>query len=269
MPPSRGQRAHTLLTPLRLLRSAVYARVGDSVALRIVLAFFNYVSAAVTKHDGIVLKTIGDSVLAVFQKSENAMAASLELQTGLGKLNTAVNEMLRLQSSPRGGEGGDAALATAAAAAAMQLNVHAADVPLPSGLSSTSCNVFIKVGINAGPAIAITTPDAKLDYYGTTLNVTARFEALCQAGDIISHNKLIADSLFVQSLLHNGGFDAIPFKTQLKGLPELTECARIVRAPRRNDKDTPSLDAARGDGDGDDRADDDYVARHRGSTHEA
>jgi class 3 adenylate cyclase len=44
--------------------------------------------------------------------------------------------------------------------------------------------IVLKLGLHAGPCIAVTTGDA-LDYFGATVNVAARLENQCRGGEVI------------------------------------------------------------------------------------
>jgi class 3 adenylate cyclase len=44
--------------------------------------------------------------------------------------------------------------------------------------------IVLKLGIHAGPCIAVTTADT-LDYFGATVNIAARLESECRGGEVI------------------------------------------------------------------------------------
>ncbi len=60
----------------------------------------------------------------------------------------------------------------------------------------------LKVGINTGPCIAIT-QDERLDYFGTTVNLTARLECLSQGDDIVVSASFAKDPAIESYLQEN------------------------------------------------------------------
>ncbi|MBW7458326.1 adenylate/guanylate cyclase domain-containing protein, partial [Paenibacillus sepulcri] len=57
--------------------TAYYEQVGDASAYGYVRQMFDFLSATVELHRGAVVKTIGDAVMAVFDRAEDGMAAAL------------------------------------------------------------------------------------------------------------------------------------------------------------------------------------------------
>ncbi len=76
-------RTALLFTDLRG-STALYERVGDVPAYGLVRDHFDYLARRVRRHDGAVVKTIGDAVMAVFADPAAALAAALDIQRGLG-----------------------------------------------------------------------------------------------------------------------------------------------------------------------------------------
>lgn len=76
----------------------------------------------------------------------------------------------------------------------------------------------LKAGIHEGPCIAVTLND-RLDYFGSTVNMAARLEALSTGDDVvISH--AIYDDAEVRELLRAENLQATPFEIMLKGFDE-------------------------------------------------
>ncbi len=67
--------------------TALYEKIGDATAYSVVRSHFDYLFEIVARHDGAVVKTIGDAVMAVFDKGSDAMAAALEIQERMAELN--------------------------------------------------------------------------------------------------------------------------------------------------------------------------------------
>jgi class 3 adenylate cyclase len=69
--------------------TALYERVGDAAAYRRVRDHFAFLAASVRKHDGALVKTIGDAVMAAFSDPANAIDAALEIQREVATFNAA------------------------------------------------------------------------------------------------------------------------------------------------------------------------------------
>ncbi len=66
-----------------------YERVGDAAAFRVVREHFAFLAGAVREHNGTVVKTIGDAVMAAFADPAEAIRAALAIQAGVEHFNTA------------------------------------------------------------------------------------------------------------------------------------------------------------------------------------
>lgn len=60
---------------------ALYRKLGDRTARSIVAACFNAMSAALERHGGEVIKTLGDAILCVFPDADTAVLAAGEMQS--------------------------------------------------------------------------------------------------------------------------------------------------------------------------------------------
>ena len=78
----------------------------------------------------------------------------------------------------------------------------------------------LKVGIHAGPSIAVTLNE-RLDYFGCTVNMAARLEGLSTGEDVVISSAVHADPE-VAELLESPGcaLTATPFEKMLKGFDE-------------------------------------------------
>src|SRR5262249_29903226 len=63
--------------------TALYERVGDATAYNMVREHFTLLAAIVRDHDGAVVKTIGDAVMASFNDPAQAVRAALAMQAGI------------------------------------------------------------------------------------------------------------------------------------------------------------------------------------------
>ena len=77
------------------------------------------------------------------------------------------------------------------AALAIQDDVASFNSARGGGRSTTP--IVLKLGLHAGPCIAVTTGDA-LDYFGATVNIAARLEHQCRGGEVIVSEALARDA---------------------------------------------------------------------------
>ena len=73
-----------LFTDLRH-STQLYREIGDATAFGRVMSHFDVVRKAVMEHDGAVVKTIGDAVMAVFRSAADGLIAMLEVQRMLAE----------------------------------------------------------------------------------------------------------------------------------------------------------------------------------------
>jgi class 3 adenylate cyclase len=89
-------RVTLLFTDLR--RSTdLYGRIGDAAAYHLVRDHFAYLGAIVRRHDGALVKTIGDAILAAFAAPADALAAALDIQRELPSFNAAGQRPLTIK----------------------------------------------------------------------------------------------------------------------------------------------------------------------------
>jgi class 3 adenylate cyclase len=69
--------------------TALYERVGDSRAYNIVRDHFAFLASIVRDHEGAIVKTIGDAVMASFGDPANAVKAALAMQKRIVEFNDA------------------------------------------------------------------------------------------------------------------------------------------------------------------------------------
>ena len=67
----------------------LYGRIGDAAAYHRVRDHFAYLGAIVRRHDGALVKTIGDAIMAAFAEPGDALAAALAIQRELAAFNEA------------------------------------------------------------------------------------------------------------------------------------------------------------------------------------
>jgi class 3 adenylate cyclase len=67
--------------------TALYSRIGDAKAYNLVREHFAFLTKVVRTHDGGIVKTIGDAVMAAFTDPASAMRAALEVQRNVADFN--------------------------------------------------------------------------------------------------------------------------------------------------------------------------------------
>lgn len=85
----------------------------------------------------------------------------------------------------------------------------------------------LKVGLHFGPAMAVHTDQAGLDYFGGTVNLAARCEGQARRGDVV-WTEAIQDAPGVAARVAAWGGAVEGFDADVKGLPERV---RLYRAP--------------------------------------
>lgn len=85
--------------------------------------------------------------------------------------------------------------------------------------------LYLKVGIHSGPCIAVTLNN-RLDYFGSTVNVTARLPNLSQGGEIILSNDIKSDPQ-VTLWLEKSGLPFERFESSIKGFEQSFTLWRI------------------------------------------
>jgi class 3 adenylate cyclase len=111
-----------------------YDQEGDAAAFAEVRKHFLKTYEGVLKHDGAIVKTIGDAVMASFIKPSDALKAAVEMQEYFNGNNP--DSKLRL-----------------------------------------------RITLHTGSCLAVNL-DSKIDYFGNTVNLTAKIQAVVNAGEI-------------------------------------------------------------------------------------
>lgn len=186
-----GVESVTLLFSDLLGSTAFYEHVGDAHAYGQVRRHFDFMIEHVRQHQGTLVKTIGDAVMAVFEYPENAVKAALEIQSDAAQLHLG-NQ---------------------------------------SGLSTP---LLIKIGLYHGPAIVVNS-NGILDYFGRTVNLAARAQALSKGDDIITSRECTERSE-MKELIFRYGVETEFFEQKLKGIDGVMELARL-RLIQRGESD--------------------------------
>ena len=67
--------------------TALYARIGDATAYHLVREHFAFLAGQVRAHNGAIVKTIGDAIMAAFGDPADALRAALAIQNGVREFN--------------------------------------------------------------------------------------------------------------------------------------------------------------------------------------
>jgi class 3 adenylate cyclase len=77
--------------------TAMYEQVGDAKAYFLVRQHFHALSRVIRDHNGAIVKTIGDAVMAVFDNPVEATSAALEMLNALDEFNHTISQELILK----------------------------------------------------------------------------------------------------------------------------------------------------------------------------
>lgn len=72
--------------------TALYEAIGDASAYALVVSHFDFMEERVRKHGGILVKTIGDAVMAAFSDGDAAVLAALEIQQDIAAFNATYDQ---------------------------------------------------------------------------------------------------------------------------------------------------------------------------------
>ena len=67
--------------------TSLYEALGDAAAYNLVRDHFDYLTALVEGHGGVLVKTIGDAVMAAFAKADQGVQAAMAAQMGIAEFN--------------------------------------------------------------------------------------------------------------------------------------------------------------------------------------
>lgn len=161
--------------------TAMYEAVGDARAYALVRDHFRLLSGVVEKHGGVVVKTIGDAVMASFHSCGDAFEAALEMRTAFDGF-------------------------------AAEQDVD----PRPR----------LNVGLHTGPALAVHSDAAGLDWFGRTVNLAARAQASARGGELVLTEEVRRDRR-VAARIDGSGAEPVAFDADLKGIG----AARLYKLP--------------------------------------
>ncbi|MFO1141010.1 MAG: DUF5939 domain-containing protein [Amaricoccus sp.] len=179
-----GVRDITLLFTDLKGTTALYERIGDLNAFALVQRHFDRLEAVIARHEGTVVKTIGDAVMAAFGNTGSATRAAIEMLRDIEALNQGLTERA----------------------------------------------LSLKIGLHRGAAVVVTQND-RLDYFGQSVNVAARVQALAE-GDEIFLSREVRGSPEVPDILLAAGFEIDVRHAQIRGLARDLPVYRVRAAAR-------------------------------------
>ena len=146
----------------------LYEELGDARAYALVQDHFRVMTEEIRRHEGGIVKTIGDAVMAAFPVNCDAVRAAC-----------AIQERFAREPAPLAG-------------------------------------VEVKIGLHRGPTIAVTSNRA-LDYFGRTVNVSARAQGQARPRCVVITDAVLDDPA-VRALLGERGWPTERFDATLKGI---------------------------------------------------
>jgi class 3 adenylate cyclase len=162
--------------------TAMYDKLGDARAFSLVWTHFDILHEIVERYRGAIVKTIGDAIMAVFSRPEDALAAADEL-------HARVAEYCKTKGHEH--------------------------------------PVQLKVGLHEGPSIAVTANE-RLDYFGQTVNLAARVQAMSEGEDIVL-TRAFALKANDARLLRDKGWQSEERQACAKGFPQPIPVLRFTR----------------------------------------
>jgi class 3 adenylate cyclase len=175
--------------------TALYQKIGDATAYHLVRDHFAFLAQTIRDHQGAIVKTIGDAVMAAFARPEDGLAAAVAIQRQVATFNHEHPVGDGPGDGP--GDGGDA--------------------------------IAIKLGLHQGPCIVVTLND-RLDYFGSTVNLAARLQGQSRGGDIVLSREIAEDPAVAPILdcLAGEGVPAQRDQAALKGFAEPLAFRRLI-----------------------------------------
>jgi len=173
--------------------TALYQKIGDATAYHLVRDHFAFMAQAIRDHQGAIVKTIGDAVMAAFARPEDGLQAAVAIQRAVGAFNRAHP----VGDGPKHPGGEDA--------------------------------IAIKLGLHQGPCIVVTLND-RLDYFGSTVNLAARLQGESHGGDIVLSPEIAEDPAVGPLLvrLATEGIEAAKDQAALKGFDRPFAFRRLI-----------------------------------------
>lgn len=160
--------------------TAMYERLGDARAYRLIRDHFDVVFEAIAEHDGVPIKTIGDEVMGVFHEEVSAVRAAFRMHDELAASNRRRTD----------GE-----------------------------------ELTLKIGVHRGPVIVVTLNN-RIDYFGRTVNIAARTQAV-SGPDQISMGEAFIRAPGVRAALSERASRVQRGPVAMKGIAQPVEVYRV------------------------------------------
>jgi class 3 adenylate cyclase len=141
--------------------TALYERLGNAQASALVTRMITNVAARVPDHGGVVIKTLGDGLMAVFDSARLAMQCAVRMQDGLDP--------------------------TAKPSASARTPAGVRGQTLPAPLAATARTLRLQVALASGEVVEING-----DCFGDAVNVAARLLDHASDGEVLVTQRVYA-----------------------------------------------------------------------------
>lgn len=161
--------------------TAMYEALGDAGAFAFVRDHFDLLRGVVEEHGGVVVKTVGDGMMAAFHEARHAAAASLDM-------------VARFEAWEQ--------------------------------RRALAASTGLRVGVHVGPALVVHSDTAGIDYFGATVNLSARAQGIAQPGEAVWTRELL-ESPSVSALIAQDGVESVEDAVELKGIAGARRVVRV------------------------------------------
>ena len=177
--------------------TAFYEQAGDAPAYGRIRDHFDILTRCINEHEGVVVKTMGDAVMAIFTTGGHAVRAALCMQEAL---RPWLNELEKYLES---------------------CGHHDLMGEKPA----------LKVGVHCGPVIVVNN-DGHLDYFGRTVNLAARLQHLSNGNDLVISQECRREAeTDLRALTAMGEAHTHHQRVNLRGFEESFDVWRLSSAP--------------------------------------
>lgn len=152
--------------------TAMYEEIGDAAAYGLVVEHFEFIEAHVRKEGGVIVKTVGDAVMAAFSDGEAAIAAAMAIQQDLKAFNSTrklpdISLKIGIHEGScvamRGENGMDFFGSTVNLAARLQAQAQGGEVVVSRSLGQSE-------GLHENPRVQVNRDKAKLPGFEETVD---------------------------------------------------------------------------------------------------
>lgn len=187
--------------------TAMYEALGDAGAFAFVRDHFDVLREVVEGRGGVVVKTVGDGLMAAFVDTGAAAGASLDM---LARFDAW--EGGRIVAPPPG---------------------------VAPGGTAEVVRTGLRVGAHVGPALVVHSDAAGIDYFGGTVNTAARLQGAADPGEVV-WSEALASAAGVSEQAAGAGWAGREGEVTLKGIRAPQRILRLRRRPLTPDTPRPA-----------------------------